>query len=44
MWRYRDDKSVREIAELTGKTEKAVERLLARARQAFRRRWNDARS
>jgi RNA polymerase sigma-70 factor (ECF subfamily) len=44
MWRYRDDKSAREIAELTGKSEKAVERLLARAREAFRRRWNDARS
>jgi RNA polymerase sigma-70 factor, ECF subfamily len=44
MWRYRDEKSVREMAELTGKTEKAMERLLARARQSFRRRWNDARS
>src|SRR5437667_4195136 len=43
MWRYRDEKSVREMAELTGKTEKAMERLLARARQSFRRRWNDAR-
>ena len=43
MWRYRDEKSVREMAELTGKTEKAMERLLARARQSFRRRWTDAR-
>jgi RNA polymerase sigma factor (sigma-70 family) len=42
LWRYRDDKSVREMAELTGKTEKAMERLLARAREAFRKRWNHA--
>jgi len=28
------------MAELTGKTEKAIERLLARARESFRRRWN----
>lgn len=41
LWRYRDEKSVREIAELTGKTEKAVERLLARARENFKKRWND---
>ncbi len=43
LWRYRDEKSAREMAQLTGKTEKAIERLLARARQSFRRRWNDAR-
>jgi len=43
LWRYRDGKSAREMAELTGKTEKAIERLLARARENFRRRWNDAR-
>lgn len=42
LWRYRDEKSAREMAELTGKTEKAIERLLARARQSFRRRWLDA--
>jgi RNA polymerase sigma-70 factor (ECF subfamily) len=42
VWRYRDDKSVREMAELTGKTEKAMERLLARARDTFRKRWNHA--
>jgi len=41
IWRYRDGKSLREMAELTGKTEKAMERLLARARESFRRRWND---
>jgi RNA polymerase sigma-70 factor (ECF subfamily) len=40
MWRYRDEKSAREMAELTGKTEKAMERLLARARESFRGRWN----
>ena len=40
LWRYRDDRSLREMAELTGKTEKAIERLLARARDSFRRRWN----
>jgi RNA polymerase sigma-70 factor, ECF subfamily len=43
MWRYHEGKSVREMAQLTGKTEKAMERLLARARETFRRRWNDAR-
>ena len=44
IWRYRDEKSLREMAELCGKTEKAMERLLARARENFRRRWNDASS
>jgi hypothetical protein len=29
------------MAEVSGKTEKAMERLLARARENFRRRWND---
>ncbi len=41
IWRYRDNKSAREMAALTGKTEKAMERLLARARENFRRRWTD---
>ncbi len=41
IWQYRDEKSVREMAELAGKTEKAMERLLARARESFRRRWSD---
>ena len=41
IWQYRDEKSVREMAQLTGKTEKAMERLLARARQTFKRRWSD---
>jgi RNA polymerase sigma-70 factor, ECF subfamily len=44
IWRYRDEKSVREMAELSGKTEKAMERLLARARENFRKEWNHAQS
>lgn len=39
-WRYWDHRSLGEIAEITGKTEKAGERLLARARNDFARRWN----
>lgn len=42
--RYVENRSIREMAELSGKTEKAVERLLARARQQFRRRWIDVQS
>ncbi len=42
IWRYREGRSIREIAQETGKTEKAIERLLARAREMFKRRWNDA--
>jgi DNA-directed RNA polymerase specialized sigma24 family protein len=41
IWQYRDEKSIREMAQLTGKTEKAMERLLSRARESFKRRWND---
>jgi RNA polymerase sigma-70 factor (ECF subfamily) len=41
IWKYRDGKSLREMGQLTGKTEKAMERLLARARESFRKRWND---
>jgi RNA polymerase sigma-70 factor (ECF subfamily) len=44
LWRYRDEKSIREMAELTGKTEKSMERLLARARENFKKRWNDDQS
>lgn len=40
IWRYRDGKSLRDMAEATGKTEKAIERLLARARESFKKRWN----
>jgi RNA polymerase sigma-70 factor, ECF subfamily len=40
LWRYWDKCSAREMAARTGKTEKAIERLLARARQEFRWMWN----
>ncbi len=43
LWRYWEQRSAREIAQATAKTEKAVERLLARAREQFRKRWNDGR-
>jgi RNA polymerase sigma-70 factor (ECF subfamily) len=43
IWQYREEKSVREMAQLSGKTEKAMERLLARARATFRKRWSDGR-
>jgi RNA polymerase sigma-70 factor, ECF subfamily len=41
IWKYRDGRSLREMGELTSKTEKAMERLLARARESFKKRWND---
>jgi RNA polymerase sigma factor (sigma-70 family) len=41
LWRYWEGRSSREIAEASQRTEKAVERLLARARDNFRRRWQD---
>lgn len=41
LWRYWEQRHGREIATLCGRTEKAVERLLARAREQFKRRWND---
>ncbi|MGA8489118.1 MAG: sigma-70 family RNA polymerase sigma factor [Terriglobales bacterium] len=44
VWRYWHEISAREMALKTGKTEKAIERLLARARAEFRERWSDARS
>lgn len=44
LWRYAENLSVREMAENAGKSEKAVERLLARAREHFRRRWSRAES
>jgi RNA polymerase sigma factor (sigma-70 family) len=40
LWRYWEKASAREMALKTGKTEKAIERLLARARADFRERWN----
>jgi RNA polymerase sigma-70 factor (ECF subfamily) len=42
IWRYWNKVPAREMAARLGKTEKAVERLLARARQQFRERWDDA--
>jgi RNA polymerase sigma-70 factor, ECF subfamily len=39
LWRYWEDHSTKEMAAQTGKTEKAMERLLARARAHFRRLW-----
>jgi RNA polymerase sigma-70 factor, ECF subfamily len=41
-WRYWEKSSAQEMAARTGKTEKAVERLLARARSQFRRAWQNA--
>ena len=38
-WRYWEKRSARQMAEATGRSEKAVERLLARAREQFRMRW-----
>ncbi len=40
IWRYWEQASARDMAMKTGKTEKAIERLLARARAEFRERWN----
>lgn len=39
LWRYWEQRSIKDMAAQTGKTEKALERLLARARAAFRRLW-----
>lgn len=39
LWRYWEGRSVRQIAAATGRTEKSVERLLARARARFREIW-----
>ena len=41
LWRYWDERSLADMAQITGKTPKAIERLLARAREDFARRWND---
>lgn len=43
LWRYWERRSTAQIAEATNKTEKAVERLLSRARESFRRRWDSGR-
>ena len=39
LWRYWEEHSTKEMAAQTGKTEKAIERLLSRARAHFRRLW-----
>ena len=39
LWRYWESRSVRDMAAATGRTEKAIERLLARARTRFRELW-----
>lgn len=39
LWRYWEEHSTKEMAAQTGRTEKAMERLLARARAHFRRLW-----
>ena len=41
LWRYWEKRSAHEMAMLTGKTEKAIERLLSRAREMFRERWRN---
>ena len=41
LWRYWEQRSAQEMAMETGKTEKAIERLLARAREMFRERWKN---
>jgi RNA polymerase sigma-70 factor (ECF subfamily) len=41
IWRYWDQRSLAEMAEITGHTEKAIERLLDRARRLFRKWWVD---
>ena len=41
LWRYWEEHSTKEMAAQTGKTEKAMERLLARARAHFRRLWDE---
>ena len=42
LWRYWEHRSAQEMATESGKSEKAIERILARAREAFKRRWTDA--
>jgi RNA polymerase sigma-70 factor (ECF subfamily) len=42
LWRYWEKCPAHEMARRTGKTEKSIERLLARARRQFRRKWQDA--
>jgi RNA polymerase sigma factor (sigma-70 family) len=39
LWRYWEQRSIREIAAAAGTTEKGVERVLARARARFKKHW-----
>ena len=39
LWRYWEKRTSKEMAAQTGKTDKAIERLLARARASFKRLW-----
>ena len=41
LWRYWEQRGSKEIGVAIGRTEKAVERLLARARENFKRRWQE---
>jgi RNA polymerase sigma factor (sigma-70 family) len=41
LWRYWERQSARDMAAASGKTEKSIERLLARARREFRHLWNE---
>jgi RNA polymerase sigma factor (sigma-70 family) len=41
LWRYWENRSIREMADATGRTEKAIERLLARAKTRFRELWGE---
>ncbi|MGI8771728.1 MAG: RNA polymerase sigma factor [Acidobacteriaceae bacterium] len=41
LWRYTEQRSAQEMAQLTGKSGKAIERMLARARNQFRKEWNN---
>lgn len=44
LWRYWDGCSAGEMASASGKSPKAVERLLSRARTEFAQRWNERRT
>ena len=44
LWRYWENRSLRDIAVQIGKTEKGVERMLARARQQFKKRLYERQS
>jgi RNA polymerase sigma-70 factor (ECF subfamily) len=39
LWRYWEKRSAQEMAAATGRSEKAIERILARARALFKKRW-----